>query len=108
MHFTLAATTTRLSGVKLGSSGAVGQTLPTGVDGLVTELSPKFVSLLYASGNICKLTRFGGAGCTLNMRQLSVSVILGCLLTGHSLRSAWSTGLDLTNIVSYSVWKGQS
>jgi hypothetical protein len=39
------------------------------------------------------------------MSQLSVAVDWGCLLTGHSLRSAWSTGLDLTRIVSYSVEK---
>jgi hypothetical protein len=49
MHFTLAGTTTRLSGVELRSSGTVGQTLSTGVDSLVTELFPRFVSFLHVS-----------------------------------------------------------
>jgi len=86
-----------LSRVELGSGGSVRKTLSTGVDSLVTELLPRIVSTDCGSEESKRLTQFGEAGCTLNTVS-ACSQAFTSVLTGHSLRSAGSTGLDLTDL----------
>lgn len=86
----------RLGGVQLGGGGSPGKTLGSSVDSLVAELLPvssvEFTSTRLKAYSIRRSWLYSGMSAP---KDLTVGT-----LTGNSLRSARSTGLDLTGNVN--------
>jgi hypothetical protein len=84
--------------LELGSGGTPGETLVTGEDSLVTELLPELSALSTIEGRVSWNTYSIRSNW---LYSADVSFVLSrrkqIKLTGHTLRPAWSTSLDLSS-----------